>query len=175
MTEAENCFETILKSRRSVRRFQQKPLDESVVQKLKESCLRSPASRNLNPWRFFFISDKEILAKLSRVKQHGSDFVKEAALAVVIAADEGTADTWIEDCSIAAIILQLAAESFGLGSCWVQVRMRENEEGRSSEDIVRQVLSLDVNIRVLCIIAIGYPAEPKNPIPEYSLDWHKLK
>ena len=51
-------------------------------------------------------------------------------------------DVWIEDCSIAAIIVHLAAESLGLGSCWIQVRNRQHNAETTSEDYVRDVLGI---------------------------------
>ena len=54
--------------------------------------------------------------------------LETAPLAVVICADETLNDAWIEDCSIASILLQLTAQSIGLGSCWIQIRNRMYSE-----------------------------------------------
>ena len=170
-----NVLSEILRSRRSVRRFKDEPLSQGDIEKLKEACLRSPSSRNLNPWDFIFVTKKKILEELSTLKQHGSTFIKNAALAVVVCADADVADTWIEDCSIAAIILQLTAQELGLGSCWVQVRMRNDAAGRSSESIARHATDLPDEKRVLCVIAIGHPDEFPDPIPRAELDWKKIK
>lgn len=174
MKDHEPAFLDLLRKRRSVRRFKKKRIDGATIERLKEACLRAPSSRNLNPWEFLFVTDQSTLEGLSEVKQHGSSFIKDSALSVVICADETRADTWVEDCSIAAIILQLTAEAFGLGSCWVQLRMRNSASGKSSEAVARTVLSLPEDKRVLCVVAMGYPDEKKSPLPHNALDWRKV-
>lgn len=54
----------------------------------------------------------------------GAAFLADAAMAVVVMADPLASDVWIEDASIASIMIQLQAEDLGLGSCWIQVRER---------------------------------------------------
>jgi nitroreductase len=92
---------------------------------------------------------------------------------VVVCGDESVSDVWIEDCSIAAIIVHLTAESLGLGSCWIQVRNRSYNPELTSEDYVRSILGIDLPVRVLAIIAIGLPDEVKAGHPYESLDHGK--
>lgn len=61
----------ILRKRRSIRRYKERAIEEEVVDILKEAALRSPSSRGINPWRFFFITDKSLLEELSRAKEQG--------------------------------------------------------------------------------------------------------
>jgi nitroreductase len=168
----------ILRKRRSIRRYKEKDIDPEIVDLLKEAALRSPSSRDIKPWRFVFITDRAILEKLSRAKEHGSDFLECARLGVVVCADERESDVWIEDCSIASIILQLAGQSLGLGSCWIQIRNRDYSDGWSSEDYVKEVLkgvmSLSKDIKVESIISFGYPDEEKPPVPKGQLDYQKI-
>lgn len=165
----------ILRSRRSTRHYTSEPISPELVDQLKEAVLRSPSSRGLDPWEFIFVTDKTRLAALARVKPHGAYFLGDAALGVVVLGNESTADTWIEDCSIATIILQLTCESLGLGSCWVQIRMREHESGSLAEDKVRQILNIPPNLRVLSIVGIGHPARTAKPHPRESLKDFKVK
>ncbi|MEJ5242203.1 MAG: nitroreductase family protein [Desulfomicrobiaceae bacterium] len=165
----------ILRQRRSIRAYTEAPLDDATLDALKEALLRAPSSRGLNPWAFVFVTDRTLLKKLATCKPHGAEFLAQAPLGVVIWADPERADTWIEDCSIAAIILQLAAESLGLGSCWVQVRLRQHAAGGSAEDFVRDAVGLPENARVLCIIAIGHPAQRKRGHARESLPWDKIR
>lgn len=111
----------LLRKRRSIRRYKDRPVEKEIIDILKEVALRSPSSRGINPWRFFFITDKARLEELSRSKEQGSSFLRGAGLGVVVCADEKESDVWIEDCSIASIIMQLAGISLGLGSCWIQI------------------------------------------------------
>jgi nitroreductase len=164
----------ILRNRRSIRRYKDIEIEADITDQLKEAVLRSPSSRGINPWRFFFIRDRRKLAELSEAKEHGSSFLKGARLGVVVCADENESDVWIEDCSIASIILQLAALSLELGSCWIQIRNRMKGVEMSSEDYIRGVLELPKNMRVESMISIGYPDEDKAPIPRDQLDYHKI-
>lgn len=152
-------FIDLLRKRRSVRRFTDQPIEEERIALLKEAALRSPSSINRRPWEFVFVTDKKLCEKLATIKPHGASFVKEAALAVVVLADESACDVWIEDCSIATIFLQLEAEDLGLKSCWVQVRERMFDEKKTAEEAVREILGAPDHLRVLSIVAIGYPAE----------------
>jgi len=164
----------ILRKRRSIRRYQKKEIEPEKIELLKEAALRSPSSRAIKPWQFVFVTDRSILEKLSRAKKDGSGFLKGAGLGVVVCADENESDVWIEDCSIASIILQLEALSLDLGSCWIQIRNRMHDVERSSEDYIRGVLELPQNIRIESIVSIGYPDEEKVPIPRDQLDYHKI-
>ncbi len=164
----------LLRKRRSIRKFTKDRIAQAAIDDLKEAVLRSPSSRGIRPWKFFFVQDAEVITKLARCKEHGSTFLKDASLAVVVCGDETLSDVWIEDCSIAAVIVHLAAESLGLGSCWVQVRNRQHSAGTTSEDYVRTILGVGSPLRVLAIIAIGIPAEVKAGIPSEKLDHGKI-
>lgn len=163
----------ILRIRRSIRRYKDKDIEAETIDLLKEAALRSPSSRDIKPWRFFFIEDRDLLERLSRAKEHGSSFLEGAKLGVVVCADESESDVWIEDCSIAAIILQLAGQSLGLGSCWIQIRNRMYNSSLSSEDYVRNILGLPKGIKVESMISFGYPDEEKTPVQKEDLDYDK--
>ncbi|MBN2437547.1 MAG: nitroreductase family protein [Deltaproteobacteria bacterium] len=160
----------LMRKRRSIRKFKKDRVDRASVDALKEAVLRSPASRGNKPCKFFFIQDAEVIKRLSRCKEHGSAFLKDAPLAVVVCGDETVSDVWIEDCSIAAIILHLTAESLGLGGCWIQVRNRRHNAEWTSEDYVKKVLDIAYPFRVLAIIAIGFSDEVKAAHSFESLD-----
>jgi nitroreductase len=83
-------------------------------------------------------------------------------------------DVWIEDCSVASIIIQLTAHSLALGSCWVQVRSQKHNDNLSSEVYVQSILGIPAHIRVESIIAIGYPDENPQPIDKNCLDFDKI-
>jgi len=165
----------ILRSRRSIRNYTDRPIPLEVVEQLKEAVLRAPSSRDLCPWEFIFVTDKTLLGQLAKAKPHGAHFLRDAALGVVVLADEDKSDTWLEDCSIASIILQLACESLGLGSCWVQIRLRRCDETASAEDRVREILGIPAHLRVESIISIGYPAKSPKGHPRENLKDHTIK
>ena len=154
-------FIDLLRSRRSIRQFLEKPVEKEKIDLLVEAVLRSPSSRSLNPWEFSVVTDPEIIKQLARAKAHGSSFMKNAPLAIVVCADPKKCDVWVEDCSIAALIAHLAAADLGLGSCWIQIRLRDHDGETSAEEHVKQVLGLRSELSVEAIIAIGYAREEK--------------
>lgn len=164
----------ILRKRRSIRRYLDKEIEPEIIDQLLEAALRSPTSRDFRPWRFLFITDRELLKRLSRAKKHGSDFLGGARLGVIVCADENESDVWIEDCAIASIILQLAGQSLGLGSCWIQIRNRMYSDKVTSEDYIRDLLNLPKSMKVESIISFGYPGEDKPPVPKEDLDFEKV-
>ena len=165
----------LLRSRRSIRKYEDKIIEPDKIDILKEAVLRSPSSRNIDPWEFIFIDDRKLLKKLSVSKPHGADFLEHAALGIVICADEEKSDTWIEDCSIASILVQMTAQSIGLGSCWIQIRNRSYNENTTSENYIKNLLNLPDSMKVESIIAIGYPAEEKEPVLKEELKYDKVR
>lgn len=165
----------LLRNRRSIRKYTDKSIDPDKIELLKETVLRSPSSRNFDPWEFIFIDDRKLLKQLSLSKPHGAKFLENAALGIVICADEQKSDVWIEDCSIASILVQMVAQSIGLGSCWVQIRKRAYDETTTSEDYIKDLLNLPGNMKVESIISLGYPAEKREPVPKENLKYDKVR
>jgi nitroreductase len=165
----------LLRKRRSIRKFTEEKVDPETIGLLIEAFLRAPSSRGINPWEFVVVDDKELLSRLSRSKEHGSEFLENAPLAIVVCADSTKSDVWIEDCAIASIIVQMAALSLGLGSCWVQIRNRRHDGRESAEEYIRELLGQPEHIKVESIIGIGHPAETKRPIPPKDLQYDKVK
>ena len=114
----------LLIHRRSIRKYTQEALSPEAVKTILEAGLLAPSSKRCTPWEFIAVEDKETLARLSECKTSGAKPIAGAALAIVVTADMTLTDTWIEDASIAAILMQLQAADLGLGSCWIQVRGR---------------------------------------------------
>lgn len=164
----------ILRTRRSIRKYKDRAVEGEHLEALKEALLRCPSSRGTNPWTFIFVDDPETISALARSKEHGSQFLKGAPLAVVICGDETRSDVWVEDCSITSIVLQLAAHSLGLGSCWVQIRLRPHSKDATAEAYVQGLLGIPPHMRVESIVGIGYPAETKAPVPGDQLDYAKI-
>jgi len=164
----------LLRLRRSVRKFTSEQVPRELQNQLCEALLRSPSSRGRNPWEFVLVDNPQLLEQLSRVKAHGAAFLAEAPLAIVVAADPDISDVWVEDCAIAAILLQVTAESLGLKSCWAQVRLRLDADGRDAEAVLRGLVGLPERYRTTCIIGVGYPAEEKPGHPEADLPHNKI-
>lgn len=149
----------LLYKRRSTRRFLPKAVEPSTIDDLVQGVLLSPSGHNIKPWEFIVVDQRETITKLSDAKEHGSKFLAEAPLVLVILGDPAMTDVWIEDTAIAATICHLLAEDLGLGSCWVQIRNRKSGSGQPSGDYVRQVLGIPETYEVEALIALGYKAE----------------
>lgn len=169
-----NSFSELIKNRRSMRKFTDEELTQEQVVELMKAALMAPTSKRSNAWQFVLVDDKETLKKLSLCKEQASQFIADAALAVVVTADPLASDVWIEDASIASIYLQLQAEDMGLGSCWVQVRERFTASGMDSGQYVQQVLDIPLQLQVLSIIAIGHKGMERKSFNEEHLQWDKI-
>jgi nitroreductase len=165
----------LIRKRRSIRSYTEAGVDKETVNLLVEVLLRAPTSRGINPWEFIVVDDRELLRQLSTAKQHGSSFLKDAALGIVIVGDSTKSDVWIEDCSIAAILVQMAAQSVGLGSCWIQIRNRQHDREQSSEAFIQNLLGLPEHLNVECIVSIGHPGEKRRALSAANLQYDKVR
>ena len=165
----------LLRKRRSIRKYTDKVIEPEKIEILKEALIRSPSSRGIDPWEFIFVDDKELLKQLALCKPHGASFLNGAALGIVICAEEQKSDVWVEDCSIASILVQMVAQSIGLGSCWIQIRKRKFDDQMTSEDYIRKLLNIPDGLKVESVIALGHPAEKKEPVPQENLKNEKVR
>lgn len=157
----------LLRKRRSIRKFTAQAVEPEKIDALIEAAVRTPTSRGRNPWEFIVVTENEALRALGRAKTHGSSFLAGAPLAIVVAADTDKSDVWTEDCSIAAMVIQLTAEELGLGSCWAQIRLRQHDDTLSADEYLKKLLGLSASYAVECVIGIGYPDEEK---PGHALE-----
>lgn len=167
-------FITLAQKRRSIRKFKNKDIEDEKVELLIETALRAPSSMGRSPWEFILVRDSDLLNGLSKAKVHGSAFLKGAPLGIVVCADPGKSDVWIEDASIASTFIFIEAESLGLGACWIQIRGRDHADGITSEAYIADLLNLPENLKVLSIIALGYPDESKPPHKKDTLKYERI-
>lgn len=167
-------FIDLLQKRRSIRKYLDRQVDSETIDRLVEAALRAPTSMGKNSWEFVVVTAPDLLQKLSSAKPHGATFLKNAAVGIVVCGDPQITDVWIEDASIASAFIHLAATSFKLGSCWIQIRERQHDDRQTAEAYIAGILNLPAHMRVESIIAIGYPAETKSAHPEESLPYNKV-
>jgi nitroreductase len=167
-------FSDLIKNRRSMRKFTEDELKQEQVVALMKAALMSPSSKRSNPWQFILVDDKETLKKLAYCKKMGASFLEGAAMAIVVMADPLASDVWIEDASIATLMIRLQAEDLGLGSCWIQVRERFTSDGVPSNEFVHDVLDIPLQLQVLSIVAIGHKGMERKPFDEEHLQWEKI-
>lgn len=168
-------FLDLVRERRSIRKFQPKPIEDEKIDLLVEALLRAPTSMGKQSWEFVVVTEPGLLKKLSGAKPHGAGFLKDAQLGIVVCADPQTSDVWIEDASIASSFAHLAAASLGLGSCWIQIRERPHDASKSAGAYIAALLGIPAHLRVLSIVAAGYPAEQKAGRDVGTLAYDKVK
>ena len=140
----------LLQKRRSIRSYKSETIGEEKLQKILQAALLSPSSRNRAPWEFVVVEEKGTLQALEKCRHPQQNFLPAASVAVVVVGDPAVSDVWIEDCSIAMILMQLEAERLGLGSCWVQIRRRMAQgEAESSSNYVKTLLHIPSQYEVL--------------------------
>ena len=169
-----NSLTQLLYNRRSIRKFTGEALTDVEIKELQRAALCAPTSKNCRSWEFVFVSDKDIIAQLSKCKEAGAQFLEGVALAVVIMADPQKTDVWVEDASIAATFIQLQAEALGLGSCWAQMRLRGYADGRSASELVKQLLNAPQNLEVECVIGIGHKDHQRSEYTDEKLPWQQI-
>ena len=167
-------FMSIIQKRRSIRKFLEKPVEAEKIDMLVEAALRSPSSRGFNPWEFIVVTERRLLEKLSKAKQNGSEFLQNAPLGIVVCGNPDKSDTWIEDTSIASIFILLAAESMGLGGCWIHIRDRMHSDTKTAQEYIGKILHIPERRKVESIVALGYPDEKKPPHKKEELQYEKV-
>ncbi len=163
----------VMFNRRSSRKFTDKPITKVELDKILQAALLAPTSMNRKPCNFLVVERQETLKQLANSKNHGAELLEGANKAIVVLANASVADTWCEDSSIALTYMHLMATDLGLGSCWVQIHLRD-KEGADAEEVVRDIVGVDSYYRVVGIMALGnIEKQPAPHIPE-DLDKSKI-
>lgn len=150
--EAIDCIMT----RRSIRKYQDKPVPEETIKKILEAGMMAPSAGDQRPWHFIVVKDKKILEEASHVYRYHA-MVKGAAFAILVCGDpskERHSGYWVQDCSNATMNLLLAAHALGLGAVWTGVHPRKDRE-----DAFRAIFKTPEGIIPFALIPFGFPAE----------------
>ena len=152
-------FLEVIEKRHSVRKFTDEPVGRELLDAIIDIARTAPSSKNCHSSAFMVIEDKDTLQAVSEMRDRGSSFLKDAPAAIVVMGDRSKTDIWVENASISATFIQLAATALDLGSCWVHVRERMRSKDDPSkglaEDYLRSLLGIREEFGVLCVIAIG--------------------
>lgn len=167
-------FHELISKRRSIRKYTEEPLKPEQVELLLSAGLKSPTSKNAKSWQFVVVENKEELEFLSKVKKSALPIISKCAIAIVILGDPIKSEVWIEDASFAGALIQLQAEDLDLGSCWIQIRGRQNDFGMDCEEYIKDHLNIPLHLRVLAIIAVGNKGEKKPAKDDSNLAWEKV-
>lgn len=156
--------------RRSIRTFSPGNLKDPVIHKLLEAAMAAPSAVAKDPWRFVVIRDRATLSRMAEVLSNGQMLTTAAAGIVVcgdlVAAHDRQLSYLLQDCSAAIENLLLCAHVLGLGACWLGVHPREQRI-----KTVSQILSLPASVLPVACVAIGYPAEQKEPRTRFSAQY----
>ncbi len=161
-------------NRRSVRKFKDRPIEKEKLNRILEISLTAPSGRNKKPWELIVVENKKTLKKLTNARPETTSFLEKASLGITVIADTHVSGTAIEDASIVAAFVQLAAEEEGLKSCWGHALNKVNLKGEDVEENIRNILNIPKEKRVLCTIGIGYGDEDKKPHNIENLQFDKV-
>ena len=159
-----DIFEAI-HGRRSIRSYTGEPVPDDVIEELLKAAMAAPSAGNEQPWHFVVIDDRRILDAIPEYHEYSS-MLKEAPAAIAICGDlrlEKYKGYWVQDCSAATQNLLLAAHGSGLGAVWLGIHPIENRVTKTQE-----LLQLPKEVIPLAIVALGYPAEKKEPADRFD-------
>ena len=155
-----------------MRKFSPVKVEREKLERIAQMALQAPSSRNTRSTRLVIVEQKELLEKLSTMRDYGAAFMKDAAAAILVVGDKEASDLWLDNCVITATILQLAVVDEGLASCWVHVNdrpcLKAEPEGAKADDYVRELLELPARYGILCAVALGYSDFQPAPLPPYE-------
>ena len=139
-------FECI-RGRRTIREYKSDPIPEDVLEKILQAGRWSPSSSNSQPWHFVVVQDPSTLSELGRIATQGS-FISDAPLAIVIVMENAPRPQL--DAGRAIQQMELVAWSEGLGTCFVGVRIEEQQIA------VKGLLNIPSDLELITIMPYGY-------------------
>jgi nitroreductase len=159
-----DVFEAV-RTRKSVRSFQDRPVEDALLERLFETVRLAPSARNGQEWRFVAVRDAAVRRRIATDAAQ-QPFIGTAPVLLACCAETdgrimrcGQAAYPI-DVAIAMDHLALAAAAEGLGTCWI---------GSFDESMVLELLHIPRDVRVVQLMPLGWPADPspveKNRLP----------
>jgi len=152
-------------SRRSIRRFQQKPIKIDILKKLVNAARLAPSAANLQPIEYFIVDDKDLCEKIFEtigwagyIKPKWTPSENERPVAYIIILNKDIDKNWnIRDASLSSENIVLCAEAEGIGSC---ILLNVDKEK------IKEILKIPEEIFIDSVIALGYKAE-KSVVEDY--------
>jgi nitroreductase len=155
-------------ARRSIRKFQDKPVEKEILLELARLGAAGPSATNRRPWMFVLVQGTEDMQRLHQATMFGKF---SAPAAVVVCGNMKRTlplyakDYWIQDCSAAMENILLGAVDMGLGAVWLGVTPIKQAVNKLS-----RALSLPEHIVPLGVAYVGYPGEEKEPRTQLTDD-----
>lgn len=157
----------IIRKRRSVRDYLDKPVEKEKILQCLEAARLSPSACNAQPWKFIVVDEPELKHRLCEAAFGGiyklNRFAQKAPILIVVVSEKEkflakiggylrNTDYYLIDIGIACEHLILQAQEFGLGTCWL---------GWFDEKQVKETLNIPKDKKVDILISLGYPKEEK--------------
>ncbi|MCX6035911.1 MAG: nitroreductase family protein [Chloroflexi bacterium] len=158
-------LETIFR-RRSIRKYTDQPVELEKLESLLQAAMAAPSAMNCKPWEFVVVTDPDKLAQFRKRLIFGN---RNAPAAIVVCGNPSLSANpaarlfWVQDCSIAAENILIAAASLGLGTVWVGVH-----PVAGFVRVVREIAGLPKHVTPLGLLYVGYPAEEKPARTQYD-------
>ena len=158
-------LEQVIKTRRSVRKYANKPVEREKINACLEAARLAPSACNSQPWEFIVIDDPKVKADFAKEAFSGvykmSEWVASAPVIVAAVSDKGNfvsrmggflrrTEFYLIDHGIACEHFVLREWDLGLGTCWI---------GWVNSDKAGKFFNLPANKKIEHLIAVGYPAE----------------
>lgn len=157
----------IVRLRKSVRSFEDKPIEEEKLNALLEAARLAPSASNRQEWRFIVVRDKQKREALAKAALDQKFVGQAPAVLVCCAESDGHIMACGEECypidvAIAIDHITLAAAEMGLGSCWI---------GAFKADEVKKICNIPEEIHVVELLPVGYPSDPsEKPKKRLAMD-----
>ncbi len=160
---------TAIYERRSVRKYQERPVEYDHVVDIVEAGMAAPSAGNVQECKFIVVIDEKKRQQLAQASLSQLWMSKAPVHIVVCAEFEKTAQFYglrgerlyaIQDCAASIQNMMLMAQSLGLGTCWI---------GAFEEDMVRRLCNIPSDVRPQAILTIGYSDETPEKQPQYPL------
>lgn len=143
----------LLKSRRSIRKYKDQPVEEEKIQKCLEAARWAPSASNKQPWEFLIVKDEQVRKKLTELHPYAK-FVGESPVVFIPLTNPEVHEKYHwADTALATLHYMIEAHSIGLGTCWAGVI------GASIESEIKELLGVPAHLNVLGLVATGYSNE----------------
>ena len=156
-------FSDVIKERYSCKKISERQVEEEKLQKILQAGRLAPTAKNLQEQRIYVIRSAEGLAKVDKLTpcRYGASTVLAVAFDKnnVFVYPGGKRDSGIEDATIVATHLMLAAKAEGVDSCWIN--FFDPEEAAKE-------LGLPENEEMLMFLDLGYPADGAGPLAPHG-------
>lgn len=158
-----------IKTRRCVRQYKDEAIKEDALKEIIDAARLAPTARNVQPWHFIVVTEKEVLKKIADLTDHGK-FIAYAAACVIVCCED--TKYYLEDGCNASENILLAAKSFGIGGCWVA-----GDKKSYCEDI-KKLLEVPDDYKIISLLPLGYSTGEVQMPDKKSLDeilhWQKF-